>query len=71
MRRLLRNYNIRRMPSAHGVMWLGAIKDYSEAIKVGPPNTALYFLRGTAHLEAGELAGAIADFEAGPQTRSD
>ena len=43
----------------------GAVKDYSEAIKVGPPNTALYFLRGTARLEAGELAGAIADFEAG------
>ncbi|HEV2101039.1 MAG TPA: tetratricopeptide repeat protein [Stellaceae bacterium] len=43
----------------------GAIADYSEAIKVGPPNTALYFLRGTARLQAGALTGAAADFEAG------
>ncbi len=43
----------------------GAIADYSKAIKVGPPNPALYFLRGTARLQNGELAGAAADFDAG------
>jgi tetratricopeptide (TPR) repeat protein len=43
----------------------GAIRDYDEAITVSPPNTALYYLRGTAHQEIEDHAGAIADFEAG------
>jgi tetratricopeptide (TPR) repeat protein len=40
-----------------------AIRMYGEAIRVSPPNTALYYLRGTARLEEGELAGAATDFE--------
>ena len=43
----------------------GAIKDYTEAIRVGPPNAALHFLRGTARLEVGDKAGAAQDFERG------
>jgi len=42
-----------------------AIQDYDEAIKVSPPNTALYYLRGTARLETGDRAGAAEDFAAG------
>jgi hypothetical protein len=42
-----------------------AAEDYSTAIRLGPPNTALYFLRGTTRmrLEQFELAGE--DFVAG------
>jgi tetratricopeptide (TPR) repeat protein len=43
----------------------GAIKDYGEAIRVGPPNTALYYLRGTALLELGNPSAASEDFETG------
>lgn len=43
----------------------GAIAGYGEAIRVGPPNTALHYLRGTARLEVGDKAGAAEDFEAG------
>jgi tetratricopeptide (TPR) repeat protein len=43
----------------------GAIRDYDEAIRIGPPNTALHFLRGTARLELGDKSGAAQDFEAG------
>jgi tetratricopeptide (TPR) repeat protein len=43
----------------------GAIRDYGEAIRVGPPNTALYYLRGTSRLTARDLAGAVEDFEDG------
>jgi tetratricopeptide (TPR) repeat protein len=43
----------------------GAVEDYSEAIRVGPPNTALFYLRGTARLELGDGPGAAEDFRAG------
>ena len=43
----------------------GAIDCYGEAIEMGPPNTALYFLRGTARMEVGDHAGASQDFETG------
>jgi tetratricopeptide (TPR) repeat protein len=42
-----------------------AIRLYDEAIKLSPPNTALYYQRGSARLELGELAAAAEDFEAG------
>jgi tetratricopeptide (TPR) repeat protein len=42
----------------------GAIADFSEAIKRGPPNTALYYLRAVSRSAAGDYAGAIADFDA-------
>jgi len=44
---------------------IGAIQAYNKAIQVSPPNTALYYLRGTAYLEAGEFAAAAEDFRAG------
>jgi hypothetical protein len=44
---------------------LGAIRGYGAAIESGPPNTALYYLRGTVRLEVGDKAGAIKDFEHG------
>jgi tetratricopeptide (TPR) repeat protein len=44
---------------------MGAIRAYDQAIQVSPPNTALYYLRGTAYLEAGEYAAAAEDFRAG------
>ncbi len=43
----------------------GAIEDFSEAIRIGPANTALFFLRGTTRLRAGDTSGAAEDFEAG------
>ncbi len=49
---------------SHGDL-AGAIKDYSEAIRLSPPNTALYYLRGTAQLELSDRPGAAEDFEAG------
>jgi Flp pilus assembly protein TadD len=42
-----------------------AIRLYGEAIALSPPNTALYYLRGTARLEFGDRSGAVSDFEAG------
>jgi tetratricopeptide (TPR) repeat protein len=44
---------------------IGAIRAYDKAIEVSPPNTALYYLRGTARLEAGEFAAAAEDFRSG------
>jgi len=44
---------------------MGAIRAYDKAIRVSPPNTALYYLRGTTYLEAGEFAAAAEDFRAG------
>ncbi len=44
---------------------LGAIRGYDEFIEISPPNTALFYLRGTARLELGDKAGAIEDFEHG------
>jgi tetratricopeptide (TPR) repeat protein len=43
----------------------GAIKLYSEAIEVSPPNTALFYIRGATLLEAGDPAAAARDLEAG------
>lgn len=43
----------------------GAIAAYGAAIRLGPPNTALHYLRGTARLEAGEPGAAAEDFRAG------
>lgn len=43
----------------------GADEDFTQAIRMGPPNTALFFLRGTTRLEIPDYAGAIEDFEAG------
>jgi serine/threonine-protein kinase len=43
----------------------GAIADYGDAIKISPPNTALFYLRGMARFEADDRNGAAEDFEAG------
>lgn len=43
----------------------GAVEDYSKAIKLGPPNTALHYLRGTSRLRLEQFAQAAEDFEAG------
>jgi tetratricopeptide (TPR) repeat protein len=43
----------------------GAIRGYGAAIESGPPNTALYYLRGTVRLELGDKVGAMEDFEHG------
>ncbi len=42
-----------------------AIDDFSHAILLGPPNPALYFLRGTARLSLTQYTQAGEDFEAG------
>jgi lipoprotein NlpI len=42
----------------------GASADFSEAIKLGPPNTALFYLRGITRAELGDHVGAIKDFDA-------
>src|SRR5207248_3426157 len=42
-----------------------AIRAYGAAIRVGPSNTALYYLRGSTRLQLGDNAGAIEDFDAG------
>jgi len=42
-----------------------AAEDFSQAIRVGPPNTALFFLRGTTRLRLEQFAQAAQDFEAG------
>jgi hypothetical protein len=41
----------------------GAIKLYSDSIRVSPPNTALYFRRGTAYLERRRPRAAVRDFK--------
>jgi hypothetical protein len=43
----------------------GAIEDYTRAMRRGPANAALYYLRGVAYLELGNKSAAAADFEAG------
>src|SRR5207302_2850221 len=43
---------------------VAAIRTYGEAIRVSPPNTALYYLRGTARLDVDDFAGAVEDFAA-------
>ena len=43
----------------------GAASDFSMAIRIGPTNTALHFLKGTALLQGGEPAGAEVEFEKG------
>jgi hypothetical protein len=44
---------------------LGAAADFAEAIRIGPPNPALHFLRGVALMHAVDPQGAAAEFEAG------
>jgi Flp pilus assembly protein TadD len=44
---------------------LGAAKDFAHAIRIGPSNTALHFLRGVALLHAAEPQQAATEFEAG------
>jgi tetratricopeptide (TPR) repeat protein len=41
----------------------GAITDFGEAIRRGPPNAALHYLRGTARAQMGNHTGAIEDFD--------
>ena len=43
----------------------GAAEDFGVAIRIGPVNTALHFLRGTALLQAGDAAEAAAEFAKG------
>jgi tetratricopeptide (TPR) repeat protein len=42
-----------------------AIEDFSAAIRLGPPNAALHFLRGTTRLRLEQSAFAAVDFAAG------
>jgi tetratricopeptide (TPR) repeat protein len=42
-----------------------AAEDYSAAIRLGPPNTALYFLRGTMRMRLEQFEMASEDFAAG------
>jgi hypothetical protein len=42
-----------------------AAQDFSRAIQIGPPNTALYFLRGTTRLRLEQFGLASEDFVAG------
>jgi hypothetical protein len=43
----------------------GAVEDYSQAIRLGPPNAALHYLRGTTRLRLEQFSQAAQDFEAG------
>jgi tetratricopeptide (TPR) repeat protein len=43
----------------------GAADDFSSAIRLGPPNTALYFLRGAARMSLEQFKLASEDFAAG------
>jgi tetratricopeptide (TPR) repeat protein len=45
--------------------YLGAADDFGMAIRIGPVNTALHYLRGVALLHAGNPVGAAAEFERG------
>jgi tetratricopeptide (TPR) repeat protein len=42
-----------------------ALEAYDSAIRVSPPNTALYFLRGNLRLELLDPVGALRDFDVG------
>jgi tetratricopeptide (TPR) repeat protein len=42
-----------------------AIEDFSRAIEIGPPNPALYFLRGTTRMTLEQFDLAAEDFIAG------
>lgn len=42
-----------------------AIREYTRSIEFSLPNTALFYLRGISRRDAGDHAGALADFEAG------
>ena len=42
-----------------------AVQDLSTAIRLGPPNTALYFLRGTTRMRLEQFELAVEDFVAG------
>jgi tetratricopeptide (TPR) repeat protein len=45
--------------------YLGAAADFAEAIRIGPPNAALHFLRGVALVHAGDRRGATSEFGLG------
>lgn len=45
--------------------FLGAIEDYTVALKGSPPNPALFFSRGSAYLQTGSWEEAAQDFRAG------
>jgi tetratricopeptide (TPR) repeat protein len=45
--------------------YLGAARDFGAAIRAGPTNTALHFLRGNALLKAEKPAEAAMEFEKG------
>jgi tetratricopeptide (TPR) repeat protein len=44
-----------------------AAADFARAIRIGPPNTALHYLRGAALLHAEEFPAAAKEFESGLQ----
>ena len=44
---------------------LGAAAEFAEAIRIGPPNAALHFLRGVALIHAGDQQGAVSEFKLG------
>jgi hypothetical protein len=48
-----------------GGRYLAAAKDFETAIRIGPPNPALHFLRGMALLNASDREGAVREFERG------
>ena len=45
--------------------YAGAAEDFAHAIRIGPPNASLHFLRGVALVNAGEWRGAVAEFKSG------
>jgi tetratricopeptide (TPR) repeat protein len=49
----------------------GAARDFRTAIRIGPANTALYYLSGTALLQAGQRADAAVEFERGLKLEPD
>ena len=44
---------------------IGAAEDFAHAIRVGPPNPALHYLRGVALLHADNRQAAVVAFESG------
>ena len=59
------DYQTRGLKRSRSGDHLGAAADFDAAIRMGPPNTALHFLKGTALLAAGSFAEASAEFEKG------
>jgi hypothetical protein len=59
------DYQTRGMKRSKAGDHLGAAADFDKAIRMGPPNTALHFLKGTALLAGGVFAEAAGEFERG------